>query len=108
MFKKKESTTVLVERKPRKKKKPWKIIAIVVVLLLVVRFVAGIFSGGKNMGLGEMLGVKNIKIETKTPMTLEEFFDKIKDVTFEAGVPSIVKHGFNTVICFPKIDRENI
>lgn len=49
MFKKKESTTVLVERKPRKKKKPWKIIAIVVVLLLVVRFVAGIFSGGKNM-----------------------------------------------------------
>lgn len=59
------------------------------------------------MGLGEMLGIKNIKIETKTPMTLEEFFDKIKDVTFEAGVPSIVKHGFNTVICFPKIDREN-
>lgn len=32
------------------------------------------------MGLGEMLGVKNIKIETKTPMSLEEF--SIRSRTF--------------------------
>lgn len=59
------------------------------------------------MGLGELLGIKTIKIETKEKMTLEELFEKIKDVQFSFGAPEYIKHGFNYVIAFPPEDREN-
>lgn len=59
------------------------------------------------MGLGEMLGVKMIKIAPKENMTLEELYNKIKDQQFDAGVPEYIKHGFNYVIAFPPEDREN-
>lgn len=59
------------------------------------------------MGFGEMMGVKVIKIAPKEKMTLEELFDKIKDLDFEAGKPELVKHGFTNVIAFPQEDREN-
>lgn len=59
------------------------------------------------MGLGEMLGVKIIKIETKKKMTLQELFEKIKDLPFAAGAPEYIKHGLNYVIAFPPEDREN-
>lgn len=59
------------------------------------------------MGFGEMMGVKMIKITPKEEMTLEELYEKIKDVPFMAGKPEYVKHGFNYVIAFPPEDREN-
>lgn len=59
------------------------------------------------MGIGEMMGVKQIKITPKTKMTLEEVYEAIKGLEFDAGAPEIVKHGFNTVIAFPPEDREN-
>jgi len=59
------------------------------------------------MGLGEMLGVKMIKIEPKEKMTLEELYEKIKDIQFSAGAPEYIKHGLNYVIAFPPEDREN-
>lgn len=59
------------------------------------------------MGIGEMFGVKTIKIVPKEKMTLEELFDKIKDQQFDAGTPEYIKHGFNYVIAFPPEDREN-
>jgi len=59
------------------------------------------------MGLGEMFGVKTIKIVPKEATTLEELFEKIKDVQFDAGAPEYVKHGFNYIIAFPPEDREN-
>lgn len=59
------------------------------------------------MGLGELLGVKMIKIQPKEKMTLEELYEKIKDVQFAAGAPEYIKHGFNYVIAFPPEDREN-
>ncbi len=59
------------------------------------------------MGLGEMLGVKMIKIEPKEKMSLEELYEKIKDIQFSAGKPEYIKHGLNYVIAFPPEDREN-
>jgi len=59
------------------------------------------------MGFGELLGVKNIKITLPQAMTIEEVYEKIKDIEFDAGKPEIVKHGFNTIIAFPPEDREN-
>ena len=60
------------------------------------------------MGLGEMLGVKSVKLELKgNYASLEELLEAMKDVKFEAGVPEITKHGFNTLIVFPPLDRNN-
>lgn len=52
-------------------------------------------------------GVKIKNIKTKKGYTLEEFLEVMKTVQYDAGEPSIVKHGFNQVICFPPIDRQN-
>ena len=51
------------------------------------------------MGIGEILGVRTIKISTSSPYSLEEFFD--------AGKPALVKDGLTYVIAFPQIDRNN-
>lgn len=60
------------------------------------------------MGLAEMFGVKIIKITPQVAqMTLEELYEKIKDVQFSAGAPEYVKHGGNYIIAFPPEDREN-
>ena len=59
------------------------------------------------MGIGELLGVKQIKIETKTAISIQELFEKIKDIPFEAGTPQLVKNGFAWVIAFPELDRNN-
>ena len=59
------------------------------------------------MGVAEMLGVKPIKITPKEKISLEELYEKIKDLQFDAGKPEYVKHGFNYVIAFPPEDREN-
>lgn len=59
------------------------------------------------MGIGEMLGVKMIKIVPKEKITLEELYNTIKDQQFDAGTPEYIKHGFNYVIAFPPEDREN-
>ncbi len=59
------------------------------------------------MGFGEMMGMKTEKIVTKEPLDIEEFYEKIKDVEFEAGKPECVKHGFAYLVCFPKVDNEN-
>lgn len=60
------------------------------------------------MGLGEMLGVKNVKLNLKGNYEkIEELFEAIKELKFEAGQPAYVKHGFNPVIVFPELDRNN-
>ena len=59
------------------------------------------------MGFGEMMGMKTEKIVTKEPLDIEEFYEKIKDVEFEAGKPECVKHGLAYLVCFPKVDNEN-
>lgn len=60
------------------------------------------------MGIGEMLGVKTLKLELKgNYASLEELLDAMKNVKFEAGVPTITKHGIGKVIVFPPIDRNN-
>lgn len=59
------------------------------------------------MGIGEILGVRTIKISTSSPYSLEEFFEKIKDTPFDAGKPALVKDGLTYVIAFPQIDRNN-
>lgn len=60
------------------------------------------------MGLGEMMGVKNVKLELKgNYASLAELLDAMKDVKFEAGVPELTKHGIGSVIVFPPVDRNN-
>lgn len=59
------------------------------------------------MGIGEMFGVRTIKVSTSSPYSLEEFFEKIKDTAFDAGKPALVKDGLTYVIAFPQIDRNN-
>lgn len=59
------------------------------------------------MGLGDMMGMKMVKISTKENMDIEAFYNKIKDVAFEAGTPEYTKHGLGYLIAFPKVDNEN-
>lgn len=60
------------------------------------------------MGIGDMLGVKVEKLDLKgNYQTMQELYEKIRDVKFDAGQPSLVKNGLAWVIAFPQIDRNN-
>ena len=60
------------------------------------------------MGLGEMMGVKNIKLELKgNYASLAELLEAMQNVKFEAGIPELTKHGIGSVIVFPPVDRNN-
>lgn len=60
------------------------------------------------MGLGEMMGVKlvNLKLTGNYP-EVQDLYEKIKDVQFEAGKPELVKQGLSYIIVFPQLDRNN-
>lgn len=60
------------------------------------------------MGLGEIMGVKNVKLELKgNYASLAELLEAMKNVKFEAGIPELTKHGIGSVIVFPPVDRNN-
>ncbi|HOO27729.1 MAG TPA: hypothetical protein PLU43_04645 [Lachnospiraceae bacterium] len=59
------------------------------------------------MGFTELLGVKIEKLKLNGNYSMEELYEKIKSVSFEAGTPSLVKNGFAWVIVFPQLDRNN-
>ena len=59
------------------------------------------------MGLGDMLGVRVEKLNLKNDYSIEELYEKIKDVEFEAGKPELVKNGLAWIIVFPQLDRNN-
>ena len=60
------------------------------------------------MGLGEMMGVKNVKLDLKGNYSnLTELFEAMKSIKFEAGIPELTKHGLGSVIVFPPVDRNN-
>lgn len=52
-------------------------------------------------------GVKFKSVKTNQTFTVETLFDEIKDKTFSAGVPQLVKHGMVNVIAFPALDSQN-
>ncbi|MDD6730988.1 MAG: hypothetical protein PUE02_08740 [Eggerthellaceae bacterium] len=53
-------------------------------------------------------GFKLKTVKTKeTFNNEEELFERIKDEKFTAGKPELVEHGFNKVIVFPPLDRQN-
>ena len=54
-----------------------------------------------------MFGITMIDVKTKAPYTIEELYEKIKDIPFEAGVPELLHYGFAHAICFPEQDRNN-
>ncbi len=54
-----------------------------------------------------MFGIKVKRITTNDKYTIEELFEEIKDKPFTAGVPYLAKHGFNTLIVFPPLDKRN-
>jgi len=59
------------------------------------------------MGIADALGVRVEKLNLKGNYSMEELFEKIKEISFEAGTPSLVKNGFAWVIAFPQLDRNN-
>lgn len=60
------------------------------------------------MSIGEMLGVKNIKLELRgNYASLAELLAAMQHVQFEAGIPTLTKHGIGSVIVFPPVDRNN-
>lgn len=52
-------------------------------------------------------GVKMRVVKTKGAYSIQDLYDRIKDVHFDAGVPAIAKHGAVTLIAFPALDGEN-
>lgn len=52
-------------------------------------------------------GYKMRTFKTKGAYTIEELYDQIKDVHFDAGQPEVVMHGAVPVIAFPALDGEN-
>ena len=59
------------------------------------------------MGIADDFGVRVEKLNLKGNYSIQELFEKIKDVPFEAGQPSLVKNGFVWIIVFPQMDRNN-
>lgn len=59
------------------------------------------------MGLGEMLGVKQVKLKLKGDYPkMKDLYEAIKDLDFEAGKPELVRL-LADVIAFPELDRNN-
>ncbi len=53
-------------------------------------------------------GIKIKKVELSKEYTFEELIAAMKTKTdWSAGEPSLTKHGFAQVICFPPVDRQN-
>lgn len=53
------------------------------------------------------LGLKFKTVKFSKDYTYEELLEEMKKVQFDAGEPSIVKHGLAYMIVFPPIDRQN-
>lgn len=53
------------------------------------------------------MGLMGTKLTLSKAYTIEELFDLIKDVKFEAGIPSMASHGPTKWIVFPQMDRNN-
>jgi len=53
------------------------------------------------------LGVKTKTLKTAGSYTVEDLFEKIKDVEFAAGKPTCEKYGPAFMIIFPALDRQN-
>ena len=54
-----------------------------------------------------MFGVTLIQIKPKNAYTIEELFERIKNVPFEAGEPQLLHYAMARAICFPVQDRNN-
>jgi len=51
--------------------------------------------------------MKRAILKTQNEYTIQTFFEKIKDVDFTAGAPSMTKYFKMDMIVFPAIDGEN-
>lgn len=54
-----------------------------------------------------VFGITIEKLKLRNKYTTEQFYDKICDISFEAGIPQLVKYGPVYVIAFPELDRNN-
>ena len=56
----------------------------------------------------DALGIRIEKLKVdKNCLTIEDLYDRIKDVYFEAGRPELVRQGTVKMIVFPEIDKKN-
>lgn len=53
------------------------------------------------------MGLMGTKLKLSKEYTIEELFELIKDVPFEAGTPYLANHGPTTYIVFPELNRYN-
>lgn len=60
------------------------------------------------MGIKDILGVRNEVLTFQREMQqIEDLYECIRNVPFEAGKPQLVKSGLTSIIVFPEIDRNN-
>lgn len=60
------------------------------------------------MEIGNMFGIKVKRLELKGDyQTMQELYERLRDVSFEAGEPSLVKNGPEWIIAFPEVDGSN-
>ena len=52
-------------------------------------------------------GVKVKRIQTSRAYSIESFYEAIRDKTFTAGEPSLMKRGLAEIVTFPALDRQN-
>ena len=53
------------------------------------------------------LGIKFKTLVTQNGYSLEELYEAINNREFTAGKPELAKMGFNNIIVFPPLDRQN-
>ena len=56
------------------------------------------------MGFADIMGVR---LQFTRDYTMEELYEKIKTIPFEAGHPSLVSQGTARLIVWPQMDRNN-
>ena len=54
-----------------------------------------------------MFGIAMEQVKLRNKYTTTEFYDRIADVCFEAGFPTLVKYGPDFLIVFPEQDEKN-
>lgn len=60
------------------------------------------------MGVMDALGIRMEKLELKGDyLKMEDLFEAIKDVEFEAGKPMLAKTLSGNIIAFPQLDDKN-
>ena len=54
-----------------------------------------------------MFGIKVKRIKIQNSYTVESLYETVKNQSFTAGTPMLVKHGLTPMVVFPALDSRN-